>query len=146
MSAGDAWSALGILCSRIDLMLLEADETGLPSVAREDLAVLQRAAQRLTNTFERLLGYATPPPRLQGPVDVGRHLGQPFTSTKAKGRGHGLASVWRGIRAHGASVEVQSGPGRGTSFILTFPAEAADGQRDSDSGVVRATPTSLPAL
>jgi signal transduction histidine kinase len=79
------------------------------------------------------------------PVEMRGHLGQPFTSTKAKGRGHGLASVWRSLRAHGATVEVQSEPGRGTSFILTFPAGAAEGQRDSGGGDVRATPTSLPA-
>jgi PAS domain-containing protein len=48
-------NTLGILVSRIDLMLLEAEEFPLPASVREDLAVLQRAAGRLAVSLERLL-------------------------------------------------------------------------------------------
>lgn len=54
-------NALGILVSRIDLMLLEADES--PSLlvpVLEDLAVLRRAAGRLAISLERLLSIARP--------------------------------------------------------------------------------------
>lgn len=216
--AHESKNALGILSSRIDLMLLEADETGLPAMVRDDLAVLQRAARRVAATFERLLGHAAPPERAYGPVDIGRMVGetlallerplahggirvctdldpalpsirgdadaiqevlanlllnareampeggelhvetrptsdrahvrlvvadngpglpaevvgrlwQPFTSTKARGHGHGLASIGRIMRAHGAAIEVQSGPARGAAFILTFPTGTAGDER-----------------
>lgn len=216
--AHESKNALAILWSRIDLMLLEAEEIGLPEVVREDLAVLQRAARRVAATFDSLLGYAAPPQRTDGPVDLSHMVGetlallerplthggiwvstdlapalpsirgdaealqellvnlivnaheampeggalhvqtrptsdrarvrlvvadngpglpaevvgrlwQPFTSTKARGHGHGLASIGRIVRAHGAAIEVQSEPGRGTAFIVTFPARAAGDER-----------------
>lgn len=216
--AHESKNALGILWSRIDLMLLEAEEIGLPEVVREDLVVLQRAARRVAATFERLLGYAAPPQQTDGPVDLSHMVGQtlallerpltrggiwvstdlapalpsirgdaealqellvnlivnareampeggalhvqtrptsdrarvrlvvadngpglpaevvgrlwqPFSSTKARGHGHGLASIGRIVRAHGAAIEVQSEPGRGTAFIVTFPTRAAGDER-----------------
>jgi len=48
-------NALGILVSRIDLMLLEASDSPLPAKVRDDLAVLQRAAGRFTADLERVL-------------------------------------------------------------------------------------------
>jgi signal transduction histidine kinase len=223
-------NALGILSSRIDLMLLEADESGLPEVVREDLAVLQRAARRVAATLERLLGYAVPSQQTDGPVDLSRIVGetlallerplarggirvstdlapalppirgdaealqellvnlilnardampkggalhvqthpasdrarvrlvvadsgpglpaevagrlwQPFASTKTRDHGHGLASIGRIVRAHGAAIEVQSEPGRGAAFILTFPTRAAGDERSENernvSGPIR---------
>lgn len=53
-------NALGILVSRIDVMLLEADQTPLPVGVGKDLAVLQRAAARLAISLERLLSTAHP--------------------------------------------------------------------------------------
>jgi PAS domain-containing protein len=47
-------NALGILVSRIDVMLLEAPESPLPAQVRDDLAVLQRAAWRVAASLERL--------------------------------------------------------------------------------------------
>jgi len=51
------------------------------------------------------------------------HLFEPFFSTKKEGKGVGLGlSVVYGIlERHEGTVSVQSEPGRGTRFTLTFP-------------------------
>ena len=54
-------NALCVLSCRVDLMLLEAEETGLPPKAREDLGVLQRAVRRLADTFDHLVRITAAP-------------------------------------------------------------------------------------
>jgi signal transduction histidine kinase len=52
------------------------------------------------------------------------HLGRIFDlyfTTKDKGSGIGLSMVYRIVQLHDGEVEVQSTPGRGTSFRLIFP-------------------------
>jgi signal transduction histidine kinase len=52
------------------------------------------------------------------------HLGRIFDlyfTTKAKGSGIGLSMVFRIVQLHGGEVEVESTPGAGTTFKLTFP-------------------------
>jgi signal transduction histidine kinase len=44
----------------------------------------------------------------------------PFFTTKEKGTGLGLAIVHNILEAHGATVEVESTPGQGSSFTLHF--------------------------
>ncbi len=55
------------------------------------------------------------------------HVFEPFYSTKKEGQGVGLGlSVVYGIvERHGGSIAVESEPGKGTAFILTFPPAAA---------------------
>lgn len=48
-------------------------------------------------------------------------LFDPFYTTRRGGTGLGLANVARFMRAHGGRVEVQSEPGRGSTFTLVFP-------------------------
>lgn len=45
----------------------------------------------------------------------------PFFTTREKGSGIGLAVVHSIVIAHGGRIEVESKPGKGTTFRLTFP-------------------------
>ena len=55
------------------------------------------------------------------PPDVLARLAEPFFTTKPAGTGLGLSVSFRIIREHGAEVDVQSEPGRGTTFTVAFP-------------------------
>ena len=59
--------------------------------------------------------------------DVLPHIFEPFFSTKHEesGVGLGLAVVYGIVQRHGGSIEVDSEPGRGTTFHLTFPRHPA---------------------
>lgn len=46
----------------------------------------------------------------------------PFYTTRSEGMGLGLAIVNNIVEAHGGFVEVESRPGRGTTFVLSIPA------------------------
>ena len=56
--------------------------------------------------------------------DVRQRIFEPFFSTKAGGRGLGLAAVQGIVRSHGGGIQVVSQKERGTSFRLAFPAVA----------------------
>jgi signal transduction histidine kinase len=47
---------------------------------------------------------------------------EPFFSTKFLGRGLGLASVYGFVLSHRGRVQVESAPGKGTTFRLLLPA------------------------
>jgi len=98
------------------------------------------------NALEALDGQRTPPPRVD--VEAGENLAgtevwlrvrdngagipderlaeiwTPFRTSKANGTGLGLAIVRKIVEAHGGAVEVESAPGRGTSFLVTLPRKA----------------------
>jgi PAS domain S-box-containing protein len=202
---------IGIISSRAELMLLEAESRALPNDVREDLAVLHRHAQRLSRIAHGLLSFArqstgqpasvelnrlveetlllienqltkegivvrrrlTPalPPlwgdanalqqvllnlltnareALHGrgeitietghvsdesvrlivrdtgdgiPSDVLPRIFDPFYTTKSEGSGLGLSISYGIVRDHQGTIDVQSTPGQGTTFVLTFPAE-----------------------
>jgi two-component system sporulation sensor kinase A len=55
------------------------------------------------------------------PKDKIRTLGTPFYSTKPEGTGIGLTHVFTTFHEHGASIEIDSYEGKGTTFLIKFP-------------------------
>jgi PAS domain S-box-containing protein len=55
------------------------------------------------------------------PPDVLPKIFDPFFTTKTEGTGLGLSISYGIVRDHKGTVDVQSRPGEGTTFILTFP-------------------------
>jgi signal transduction histidine kinase len=202
---------VGIISSRIEIMLLDAESTPLPPEVTEDLRVLHRHAQRVARIAQGLLSFARQSSGQREPVDLNHlleetlllierqvvkegivvkralapdlpliwgdgnalqqvmlnlltnardALGQggeiavqtapvdgqpgaarlvvrdtgpgippevlgrifdPFFTTKSEGTGLGLSISYGIVRDHKGTVDVQSRPGEGTTFVLTFP-------------------------
>lgn len=55
------------------------------------------------------------------PQEQVSNLFQPFYTTKKKGTGLGLMIVQRIVRAHGGRIDLESHPGRGTTFRIWLP-------------------------
>jgi len=53
----------------------------------------------------------------------------PFFSTKFTGRGLGLAAVWGIVRGHKGALKVTSAPGKGSTFLVLFPAAEASASK-----------------
>jgi len=59
-----------------------------------------------------------------GPGIPKEQLGKVFQlyfTTKVKGSGIGLALAYRAVQLHGGTIEVNSMPGKGTTFVVTLP-------------------------
>jgi PAS domain S-box-containing protein len=215
LSAGIAHemnNPLGIITSRIEIMLLDAEEHNLPTQVLEDLQVLHRATQRVARIATNLRSFARQIPREHARVDLNAVVQEtlllmqkplevdgirlttrldptlapilgdastlqqvllnlvtnareamasggeirietgpatapagwvqlvindtgpgispeellkvfdPFYTTKKTGTGLGLSVSYGIIQDHHGTVDVQSVPGRGTTFVLAFPA------------------------
>jgi PAS domain S-box-containing protein len=211
LSAGFAHEVnnpIGVMTSRIELMLMDAEANKLPAETIDDLKVLHRHAQRVATITNNLLSFARQSPQERTLVDLNdvveavlvlvgpqyeRHgvrvhrdaaealprvLGQanalqqvvlnlvtnaaqampaggdvtvttsvddgkvrlvvadtgpgippehlprifePFFTTKPSGTGLGLSVTYGILHDHNATVDVDTAPGRGTRFVLTFP-------------------------
>jgi PAS domain S-box-containing protein len=63
---------ISIISSRLELMLMEAENPGLPSEVREDLLVLQRNVRRVGQLTQGLLSFARQGSRERTAVDLNR--------------------------------------------------------------------------
>jgi PAS domain S-box-containing protein len=218
LSAGIAHeinNPIGIITSRIELMLIDAADHPLPAGVLDDLRVLHRNAMRVADIAQRFLSFARQSPVERSPVEIDRvvartvelvqhqprsglrivtaldaagapilgdasaleqvilnlivnardamsgegeiHIASgvshdrpgrvwltvadsgsgiapetmsrifdPFFTTKSSGTGLGLSVSYGIIRDHDGTVDVESTPGKGTSFRLTFPILAGD--------------------
>jgi hypothetical protein len=215
LSAGIAHemnNPLGIITSRIEVMLLDVEEQNLPTQILEDLRVLHRATQRVARIATSLRSFARQAPREHAPIDLNAVVEEtlllmqkplevdsirlvtsldpalapimgdastlqqvllnlvtnareamgsggeirietgpateplgwvrvviadtgpgispeelskvfdPFYTTKRSGTGLGLSVSYGIIQDHHGTVDVQSIPGLGTTFVLAFPA------------------------
>lgn len=214
MAAGIAHEVnnpLGVMTTRIEVMLLDAKDQQLPGQVLEDLAVLHRASQRVARIAASLRSFARQTPGQRVPLDLNAvveesvqllqkpmaadnvqivasldrrlppilgdvtTLGQvlmnmltnareamphgghirletgpatrpgwirlliadtgtgmsaeemakifdPFFTTKSNGTGLGLSVTYGIIQEHGGTVDVQSQPGAGTTFVISLPA------------------------
>ena len=145
-------SAVETLRDRLDRggvdvsMALDADGT-----MRGDPEKLRRVViNLLSNALDAVLESDTPQPRIEiqmgenlagtevwlrvrdnGPgIDADRvqEIFSPFYTSKEGGTGLGLAISKKVVDAHGGSIEIDSGPGRGTEFLLTFPKQPHSGK------------------
>jgi len=219
LSAGIAHEVnnpIGIISSRIEIMLLDAEAQPLPGTVMEDLKVLHRHAQRVARIAHGLLSFARASSIEQFPVDLNqvveetlllmeKDLGKrgiaisrsltaglppvhgdsnalqqvmvnllanaadalgsggeisletrlvsgdeggvrltvrdtgpgispeilprifdPFYTTKSEGTGLVLSISYSIVREHKGTIDVESLPGKGTIFVLTFPAVVRD--------------------
>ena len=55
------------------------------------------------------------------PLELQSRVFDPFFTTKDHGTGLGLAIVHALVEAHHGRIDVESSPGHGTSFVMTFP-------------------------
>jgi PAS domain S-box-containing protein len=217
LSAGIAHeinNPIGIISSRIEIMLLDAEAQSLPGNVTEDLRVLHRHAQRVARIAQGLLSFAREASAERGPVDLNQvveetlllvekgadksgitirraltpslppvhgdsnalqqvvmnlltnardalgsggvitletslvpgrpgmarltvrdtgpgispdvlpRIFDPFYTTKTEGTGLGLSISYGIVRDHKGTIDVESLPGQGTTFILTFPSLA----------------------
>jgi PAS domain S-box-containing protein len=216
MAAGIAHemnNPLGIITTRIEVMLLDAEQQRLPAQVIDDLQVLHRASQRVARIAASLRSFARHTPNDRVPLDLNAVVDEslqlmqkplaaenirvvtaldrtlppilgeattlhqvlmnlltnareampgggqirletgpaerpgwirllvadtgpgipaeeisrifdPFFTTKRTGTGLGLSVTYGIIQEHGGTVDVQSRPGEGTTFILGFPTTA----------------------
>lgn len=73
LSAGVAHeinNPIGIITSRVEVMMLEAEEDGLPTELRQDLEVILRHARRVATITQGLLSFARQSSGIRGPVNL----------------------------------------------------------------------------
>ena len=126
-----------------DIRVFTTLAAGLPPVHGDANALHQVLMNLLTNAREALTGggeihvETAPAPERPGwirltvadtgpgiPADVLSRIFDPFFTTKRSGTGLGLSVTYGIIQDHGGRMDVQSPPGGGTTFTLSFPGMA----------------------
>ena len=134
-----------IHCDIPDELLIEADPDQLEQVLWN---LIRNAIQALDGSGEVILSARAIAPESQATSRSDRRTGEegrrlveiavsdtgigiepetlerifdPFFTTKRKGSGLGLSTVHRILEAHRATIQVESHPGEGTTFLLQFP-------------------------
>lgn len=71
------------------------------------------------------------------PPEIRSSIFEPFFTTKKEGLsvGLGLSVVYDIVLRHRGQIEVESGPGRGAVFTLTFPREIRQDQKNGQDGL-----------
>jgi signal transduction histidine kinase len=85
----------------------------MPEGGRLRIAVRHARGGRVEVIFEDT-GVGIPPEHLERIFDL-------YFTTKERGSGIGLSMVYRTVQLHDGDIEVQSTPGRGTTFRLLLP-------------------------
>jgi signal transduction histidine kinase len=67
------------------------------------------------------------------PEDLQSAIFEPFFTTKPadKGTGLGLSSAYGIVRQHKGNIKVQSAPGAGATFVVSFPVQRTSASRGS---------------
>ena len=132
---------------KIDLMNVRAElrlDDSLGAVVCDAQQVRQALVALLINACEALQpnegALQVESRRLDGVVEIRvadngtgmddetrQHIFEPFFTTKetGKGTGLGLAIVYGIVHGHSGEIEVESAPGRGTTFLIRLPARPA---------------------
>jgi two-component system NtrC family sensor kinase len=73
------------------------------------------------------------------PADILPQIFEPFMTTKENGHGVGLGlAIGRGIvERHGGEIKVESEAGKGTTFVITLPMQAAAAMRPMETASAR---------
>ena len=71
------------------------------------------------------------------PKDLQPRIFDPFFTTKPKGHGLGLATCYSILNRHGGGIDVESVPGKGSTFHVYLPATDAPG---SDTATTKTSP------
>jgi signal transduction histidine kinase len=140
-----ATSALATLRDRMrDLgVALATDTAGAGSLVGDPEQLRRVVINLASNALDALRDAKTPAPRLEvsvgenlaateawlrvrdnGPGIPAEHLPRlfdPFFTAKDGGTGLGLALAKKIVDAHGGSIDVESEPGRGATFVVTLP-------------------------
>ena len=63
--------------------------------------------------------------------EVQAKIFRPFFSSKPDGTGLGLAISRKLVDAHNGTLEVNSIPGKGSEFVLTFPKDLREAEKEA---------------
>jgi PAS domain S-box-containing protein len=119
----EAWGDFGQIQQCLLNLIFNAIEA-MPSGGTLVIEGVEEADQEMIRIDVRDTGLGIDPEHLQ-------HIFEPFFTTKTggKGVGLGLAMVYGIIREHRGTIEVDSTPGRGTTFSIRLPKHPLEGHK-----------------